>query len=252
VLFHTAKSTRVWYAYVIIYRYLPSAFMAAAIVAATRAAVTRHWPQWLADRWWLGFTFALVVDSLLLVKDGSYAHYALTIVAFGAVLIGRFAREMIGVSTRAAPFCLAVFSIVAVFPMFMDLRAQHWRPFPSTRQAAVDALLRTAATRPVSVLSDGNALPFVLGAGPMAVPVITDSFALKVQDDAKLLDLTPLHQAIREGRIEFVLLDRPLQAHQALVGTPDQLWPKSVLEDVAAAYEEVGGVPGLHVYRPRQ
>jgi hypothetical protein len=252
VLFHTAKSTRVWYAYVITYRYLPTAFMGAAIAVATRAAVTRDWRQWLADRWWLGFTFALVVDSLLLVKDGSYAHYALTIVAFGAVLIGRFAREMIGASRRAAPFCLAMFSIVAVFPMFMDLRAQHWRPVPSTRQAAVDALLQTAATRPVSVLSDGNALPFVLGAGPLAVPAIADSFALKVLDDANRVDLTPLHQAIRAGRIEFVILDRPLLAHQALVGTPDQLWPKSVLEDVAAAYEEVGGVPGLHVYRPRR
>jgi len=102
------------------------------------------------------------------------------------------------------------------------------------------------------VLSDGNALPFVLGAGRMAVPVVADSFALKVLEEANMLNLTPLHQAIREGRIPFVLLDRTLEAHQALVGTADQLWPKSVLEDLAATYEETGGVPGLHVYRPRR
>src|SRR6185436_18330681 len=114
---HTAKQTRLWYAFVIIYRYLPSAFMAAAIAAATRAVMTRPWSHSLADRWWLGFTFALVVDSLLLVKDGSYAHYALTIVAFGAILIGCFAREMIGLSKRAAPACRAMFSIMAAFPM---------------------------------------------------------------------------------------------------------------------------------------
>jgi hypothetical protein len=252
VLFHTAKRTRLWFAFVLIYRYLPSAFMAAAIAAAARAAMTRPWSQWLADRWWLGFTFALVGDSVLLVKDGAYAHYALTIVAFGAVLIGCHAREMIGVSKRAAPFCLAMFSIVASFPMFMGLRGQDWRPFPSTRQAAVDALLQTAAPHPLPVLSDGDALPFVLGAGGAAVPVVADSFALKVMDEANRLDMTPLHQAIREGRIEFVLLDRTVEAHQALVGTADQLWPKSVLEDVAATYEEVGGVPGLHVYRPRR
>jgi hypothetical protein len=252
VLFHTAKQTRPWYAFVIIYRYLPSAFMGAAIAAATRGVMTRPWSHSLADRWWLGFSFALVVDSLLLVKDGSYAHYALTIVAFGAVLIGCFAREMVGISKRAAPACLAVFSIVAAFPMFMGLRGQDWRPFPSTRQAAVDALLRTEPTHPVSVLSDGNALPFVLGAGRMAVPVVADSFALKVLEEANRLNLTPLHQAIREGRIPFVLLDRTLEAHQALVGTADQLWPKSVLEDLAATYEETGGVPGLHVYRPRR
>jgi hypothetical protein len=252
IVFHTAKQTRLWFAFVIIYRYLPSAFMGAAIAAAARAVMTRPWSRSLADRWLLGFTFAFVVDSLLLVKDGSYAHYALTIVGFGAILIGLFAREMIGVSTRAAPTCLAVFSILAAFPMFMGLRGQGWRPFPSTRQAAVDALFRTAAAHPVSVLSDGDTLPFVLGAGQMAVPVIADSFALKVMAEANRLDLTPLHQAIREGRIEFVLLDRTVQAHQALVDTPDQLWPKSVLDDVAAAYEEVDGVPGLHVYRPRR
>jgi hypothetical protein len=136
--------------------------------------------------------------------------------------------------------------------MFMGLRGQDWRPFPSTRQAAVDALLRTAATQPARVLSDGDALPFVLGAGKNAVPMVADSFALKVLDEANWLDLSPLHQAIREGRIDFVLLDRTVQAHQSLVGTADQLWPKSVLEDVAAAYEEVDAVPGLHVYRPRR
>jgi hypothetical protein len=252
VVFHTGKRTRLWYAFVIIYRYLPSAFMGAAIAAATRAVVTRPWSQCLSDRWLLGFTFALVVDSLLLVKDGSYAHYALTSVAFGAVLIGCFAREMIGVSRRAAPVCLAMFSIVAAFPMFMGLRGQSWRPFPATRQAAVDDLFRTAATHPVLVLSDGNALPFVLGTREKAVPVIAESFALKVMEEANMVDLTPLHQAIQEGRIEFVLLDRTLQAHQALVGTPDQLWPKSVLDELAVNYEETSGVPGLHVYRPRQ
>jgi hypothetical protein len=251
-VFHTGKQTRLWYAFVIIYRYLPSAFMAAAIAAATRAAMTRRWSQWLADRWWLGFTFALVSDSLFLVKDGSYAHYALTAVAFGAVLIGCFAREMIGVPRRAAPFCLAMFSIVAAFPMFMGLRAQGWRPFPTTRQAAVDDLFRTAAAQPVSVLSDGNALPFVLGSRQKATPVIAESFALKVMEEAGMVDMAPLHQAIREGRIEFVLLDRSIEAHQALVNTPDQLWPKSVLDGLAQHYEETGGVPGLRVYRPRR
>jgi hypothetical protein len=251
VLFHTAKRTRLWYAFVIIYRYLPSAFMLAAIAAATRALVTRPLTQLLSDRWWLGFTFAMVVDSLLLVKDGSYGHYALTAVAFGAILIGCFAREMIGASRRAAPFCLAAFSIVAAFPMFMGLRAQDWRPFPSTRQAAVDALFATAA-HPVSVLSDGNALPFVLGAGAAATPVVADSFALKVMAETNRIDLAPLLKAIREGRIEFVLLDRTIEAHQALVDTADQLWPKSVLDDLAVHYEEAGGVPGLHVYRPRR
>jgi hypothetical protein len=252
VVFHGAKRTRLWYAYVILYRYLPSAFMGAAIAAATRAVVTRRWSLWLADRWWLGFTFALVSDSLFLAKDGSYAHYALTAVAFGAILIGCFAREMIGVSQRFAPACLAMFSIVAAFPMFMELRGQDWRPFRSTRQAAVDDLFRTAPAHPVSVLSDGNALPFVLAARQQAVPVIAESFALKVMEEANMVDMTPLHQAIREGRIEFVLLDRSIAAHQALVNTPDQLWPKSVLDDLAQHYEETGGVPGLRVYRPRR
>jgi hypothetical protein len=249
VLFHTSKRTRLWYAFVIIYRYLPSAFMLGALAAATRAAVTRPLTQLLCDRWWLGFTFAITVDSLLLVKDGSYGHYALTAVAFGAILIGCFAREMIGASRRAAPFCLAMFSIVAAFPMFMGLRGQDWRPFPSTRQPAVDALLATAA-RPLFVLSDGNMTPFVLGAG--AMPMVADSFALKVMAETNRIDLAPLLEAIREGRIEFVLLDRTVEAHQALVDTADQLWPKSVLDELAMHYGEAEGVPGIRVYRPRR
>ena len=249
VLFHTAKRTRPFYAYVIIYRYLPSAFMLAALATATRAVLTRPLTRLLGDRWWLGFTFAVVTDSLLLVKDGSYAHYALTAVAFGAILIGCYAREMIGTSKRAAPYCLAMFSIVAAFPMFMGLRGQDWRPFPSTRQPAVDALLATAP-RPVLVLGDGNAIPFLLG--PQATLMVADSFALKVMAEANRIDLSPLLAAIREGRIEFVLLDRTIEAHQALVGTADQLWPKPVLDDLAVRYEEAGGVPGLHVYRPRR
>jgi hypothetical protein len=132
VLFHTAKRTRPWYAFVIIYRYLPSAFMLAALAAATRAVLTRPLTQLLGDRWWLGFTFALVTDSLLLVKDGSYAHYALTAVA--SILIGCFAREMIGASKRTAPYCLAMFSIVASFPMFMGLRGQTGVRSTSTRR----------------------------------------------------------------------------------------------------------------------
>jgi hypothetical protein len=223
--------------------------MLAALAAATRAVLTRPLTRLLGDRWWLGFTFAVVTDSLLLVKDGSYAHYALTAVAFGAILIGCYAREMIGTSKRAAPYCLAMFSIVAAFPMFMGLRGQDWRPFPSTRQPAVDALLATAP-RPVLVLGDGNAIPFLLG--PQATLMVADSFALKVMAEANRIDLSPLLAAIREGRIEFVLLDRTIEAHQALVGTADQLWPKPVLDDLAVRYEEAGGVPGLHVYRPRR
>ena len=248
VMFHALKRTRLWFAFVIIYRYLPSAFMLGAIAAATRAIVTRPLSRVLGDRWLLGFVFTLAVDSLLLVKDGSYGHYALPAVAFGSILIGCFAREMLGISTRLAPATLALFAVVTAFPMFMELRGADWRPFPPTRQPAVNAAVATA--RADVVLSDGNTTPFVLAAG--ATPMVADSFALKVMDEANRVDLGPLLSAIREGRVPLVLLDRPIEAHQKLVGTADQLWPRAVLEGLAARYEEVGGVPGLHVYRPRR
>jgi hypothetical protein len=193
--------------------------------------------------------FSFVLDTLLLLKEGSYSHYALTTVAFGSVLIGHHSVEMNVLSRRFAPAALAVVALVITFPAFVTLRNLGWRPLPAERPAQIRAAILARPESPL-VLTDGGMTGFAVGAG--ATPMVADSFALMLLDEQHRIELEPLLAALRDGRVTCVLFTRPIAFHLEHVGTPSQLWPKAVLDTVAAYYEEAGGVPGVSVYRPRR
>jgi hypothetical protein len=248
VLFHAEKTLRPWRAFELAYSFLPTAYMFAAIAAAARLCLTRPLLRSLANRYWLGFTFSLLLDTALLLKEGSQTIYLLPASVFGAVLIGLAATELLGLTRRTAPVVLAMTSVVVAFPAFMELRAFDWMPPRPTRQTLVTASLR-AAGNPTAVLCDGEAMPFVLGAG--AMPVVSDPFALTVLATSGRLDLRPLQARVREGSIDYVLLAHTIEWHKSVAGTPIEFWPRPLLDDLDAHYEMGDALPGLYVYRPR-
>jgi hypothetical protein len=249
VTYHALKDTSPWRGYVLLYSYLPSITIGASIAAAARAALTRPFAQSLGDRWWLGFVFSLVTDAFMLMKDGSWTHYALPSLVFGAVLIGRYARELIGASVRAAPWLLAAVSVAGILPAFVKVHGLSWRPEAPARPAFVHRVVEQAGS-PAYVLTDGDITPFL--DGTKSLPMVADSFALKVLDSAGRIDLTPLLTAIRNGTLELVLFDRTIAEHRSTIGDINQLWPAGVVDALADRYVETASAPGIHVYRPRR
>ncbi len=81
--------------------------------------------------------------------------------------------------------------------------------------------------------------------------MVNDPYVFRLMVDNGSLQATGLIDAVREGRIDFVLLGRSIENHRMAIGHSVQRWPPEVLDAMQQNYRLVSEDAGMFVYKKK-
>jgi len=149
-------------------------------------------------------------------------------------------------SGRKKLAAMAVLGLVLVLPTVQELRVFHRAPRERMPYDTVRNCLEGEPAE-VEVLGDGRMIDLVLAAGRQ--PWLNDSYLYMLLVENGTLDSSPLVERLRDGRIKWLFLRKPLAEHIEAEEHGVRCWPKEAIELFASHYELTTKKGGLWVYR---
>jgi len=202
------------------------------------------------------FFTAMVLGTLIAVpaamKEGASINYFLEPCALAAVVVGVHGLPHLGAAMpRGLPIALGVLGLVLAIPGLGDFPATgDLPPAPSGLPPAVaEAADNPSRLHPDWVLADGPWVDTVLAAGDR--PVVNDPFLFRLLVDNGTMRPDELLSAMAEGRIAWLYLARPIEAHGQAVGSELQRWPAPVIEGMHRLYAPVSKQQNACIYRKK-
>jgi hypothetical protein len=202
------------------------------------------------------FFAALVLGTLLAVpaamKEGASINYFLEPCALAALVVGVHGLPRLNAAMpRRLPIALGLLGIVLAIPGLGDFPAKgDLPPAPSGLASAVAESAGNPSPLHLDwVLADGPWVDTVLAAGDW--PVVNDPFLFRLLVDNGTMRPDELLRAMTEGRIAWLCLARPIEAHRAAVGSELQRWPAEVIEAMDRLYAPVSERQSAWIYRKR-
>ncbi len=216
----------------------------------------------------LGFLVSTVISTGLVCKRGSDLNYFLEPAMLGslAMAVDGFPR-LYAADARRARIAMLFLTVILAVPVLRELRKSdalrrvvgwaerresHYAdsdPTPAAQFAAVRQLLADEPTE-IGLLADGQCIDMVLAAGRR--PWLNDSYLYMLLVGNGALDAAELIEQIRGGRIHWLFLHQPIEAHLQAVDRQSNLWPPEVLRCLEEHFQPVASPDGLFVYRRQQ
>jgi hypothetical protein len=196
----------------------------------------------MADRWWVGFTYAAIAASILSLKEGSWLNYYMDATWLGAIVLGRVAGEALRLRPRQAIAGFAVAVTLALPALILPRYFNGWLARPSAVRA--EAVARLAGTGPL--LLDGQLVGYLPRHPGL---LVNDPFLLRLRDDEGVAPTAEILERLRD-RSATVLLSIPLAAHVERRPLARD-WPAVVLDAIGADFCLTERLPDLFVYRHR-
>lgn len=196
----------------------------------------------------VGFLVTVLIQGVLVCKEGANINYFLDSAALGAMLVSTHglpqfqaidARRTNLLISVAAPLLLA---IAAFAPA-------HAADATLSRLAQNNHALVEQAVRDLKgdVLADGEHVEAVLMAGK--TPYVNDPFLFRLMVEGKVLDCQPMLRAMEDGRIERLVLFIPIENQMTMIGQFSQIWPAEILQAMRDYYVLDTKAVGLALYR---
>ncbi|HVX61713.1 MAG TPA: hypothetical protein VHC19_13955 [Pirellulales bacterium] len=234
-----------WRGYSHTYAFISSPLAAAAgiVVALQFIAAPQRFVRSLYS---LAFVVSLAISAVISCKQGSEINYFLepALLASLAVAIEGLPR-LSELNARRAALAMAFLGAVVAVPNLRELKVRYFSP--PKRPATFAAVKRILADEPadVEVLADGRTIPMVLEAGRR--PWLNDPYLYTLLVDNGALDPAPLLDRMKDGRIKWLILRRPVDFHVKYPGC----WPPEALAMIPRHYTLASKAAGLSIYRHR-
>jgi hypothetical protein len=111
-----------------------------------------------------------------------------------------------------------------------------------------------AASPPARVLVDGEWTHAALAAGADAV--VNDPILLRFMEENGTVDLQPLLESMRQGKVEFLVLNGTIEDNKGQVGSYVQKWSDDVLNIMNNKYRHAFTIDlkghKVYIYRHRR
>jgi hypothetical protein len=195
----------------------------------------------------LGYLVALAIAATTVCKQGSELNYFLE-----AALVGSVAIAVDGIpqlsrfGARRSLAAMAVLGVVLVLPTVQDMRVFYRSP----REPMPYELVRECVENEpadVEMLADGRMIDLLLSAGRR--PWLNDSYLYMLLVENGTLDSAPLLERLRDGRIKWLFLRKPMSVHVEADENGTRCWPKAAIDLFASHYELTAKKDGLWAYR---
>ena len=202
------------------------------------------------------FFTALVLGTLIAVpaamKEGASINYFLEPCALAAVVVGVHGLPPLGAAMpRRLPIALGVSGIVLAIPGLGDFPAKDDLPPapPGSPSPVAGSADDRSPLHPDWTLADGPWVDAVLAARDL--PVVNDPFLFRLLVDNGTMQPDELLRAMTEGRIAWLYLARPVEAHRRAVGSELQRWPAPVIAAMHRLYTPVSQQQNACIYRKK-
>ncbi len=197
----------------------------------------------------VGFTIGSLFAAVAASKEGASINYYLEPCALAAVVIGRHGLSRV-YATHGGRVVVGVglLALVLVIPGVGDFPPGGDSTLPlETDHARVNEIF--SAVEQPTVLADGRLIDVALSAGGR--PMVNDPYVFRLMVDNGSLQATGLIDAVRQGRIDFLLLGRSIENHRLAIGHSVQRWPPEVLDAMQQNYRLVSEGAGMFVYEKK-
>jgi hypothetical protein len=176
----------------------------------------------------VGLVLAATVATLLSAKEGASPSYFLEASALAAIVIGTEGLTPAWSIHRGRTAGVLLVAMMALLVSDARFIRAHGLRLPTTPYCGQPIAERLGHGHGAYVLADGQYLSAVMQAG--WTPLVNDSFLQRLLVDHGRMDVRPTVQSIEEGRVEWLVLKRPIAEHQEQVGSVSQKWSPKVLE----------------------
>ncbi|HUY36327.1 MAG TPA: hypothetical protein VMV69_26550 [Pirellulales bacterium] len=238
-----------WRGFAYGYEFLASPLGTAAMLVAVYLLVTEP-ASAVRSLWCLGFLLSLGISFVTVCKNGSDHNYFLDPALLASfVVAARGAPRLSAAQPRRALAALAGLAVVLTLPSAREIKVVvRSLGEPSEACARVRALLREEPAN-VGLLADGECVDLALAAGHR--PWVNDSFLYMLLVANGTLDERELLDAMRQGRIKWLLLHVTVDRQIEKIVRKSRVWPEAVIHAMREHYELVEHTGETYVYRHR-
>ncbi len=236
-----------WRGYAYGYEFLASPLGTTAMLIVVYLLVTEP-AKAVRSLWCLGFLLSLGTSFVTVCKNGSDHNYFLD-----PALLASFVVAVCGATRLSAAqplrtlVALAGLAVVLTLPSAREIKVVvRSLDAPTEEYARVEALLREEPAD-VGLLADGECVDVALAAGHR--PWVNDSFLYMLLVANGTLDERELLDAMRQGRIKWLLLHNSIDRQIEKMARKSRVWPAEVILIMRQHYELVEHTGETYVYR---
>jgi len=238
-----------WRGYAYGYEFLASPLGTAAMLIAVYLLVTEP-AKAVRSLWCLGFLLSLGTSFVTVCKNGSDHNYFLDPALLASFVVAKCgATRLSAVQPQRALAALAGLAVVLTLPSAREIKVVvQSLDEPSEEYVRVQELLREEPTD-VGLLADGECVDVALAAGHR--PWVNDSFLYMLLVANGALDERELLDAMRQGRIKWLLLHNSIDRQIEKMARNSRVWPADVILTMQKHYELLEHTGETYVYRHR-
>jgi hypothetical protein len=236
-----------WRGYAYGYEFLASPLGTVAMLVVVYLLVTEP-VKALRSLWCLGFLLSLATSFVTVCKNGSDHNYFLDPALLASFVIAACgAARLSAVQPRRALAALAGLAVVLTLPSAREIKVVvQSLDGPTDEYARVQELLREEPAD-VGLLADGECVDVALASGHR--PWVNDSFLYMLLVANGTLDERELLDAMRQGRIKWLLLHNSIDRQIEKMARKSRVWPADVILTMQQHYELVEHTGETYVYR---
>jgi hypothetical protein len=237
-----------WRGFAFGYQFLCSPLGTSAMIAAAYMLITEP-AKAVRSLWCLGFLLSYGTSVATVCKHGSDQNYFLETALLASMVVATAAQRLASVAPGRALTALSLLALVVGVPWLRECKHRARAVVkPCEEYVRVQSWLRDEPAD-VGLLADGECVDVALAAGQR--PWVNDSFIYMLLVDNGTLDEQELVNAIKYGRIKWLLLHSTLDDHLNKTTRASQVWPAGVIGAMQEHFELVEHVGETYVYRHR-